>query len=133
MEKPILYKHMRCAGISIAIGFIVALSVITIGAVLLLKLGATPTLTDGVAVFAVILGSFIAGFVNARMIRKKGIVVGAVCGVVICLLLLVFKLLLGDATFTGLSVVKLILCMAGAAVGGILGVNQKQRNPYAKV
>lgn len=70
------------------------------------------------------LGSFLSGYLAARRIRERGMVVGAMCGLFIFLLLLLGSFM--SQFDVGLAaLIKLIISMVSGAIGGIMGVNAK--------
>lgn len=76
--------------------------------------------------FCIAFSSFFSGFVHARFVGKKGMVVGALNGVALA----VFYLLVGLLIFScgmGLSqLFKITLVILLSACGGIFGVNSKK-------
>ncbi len=68
-------------------------------------------------------GAAVAGFVAARIKRSQGMVVGAMMGGVMFLLMLIVSVFVSGTQFTVVTPVRLMLCIALAALGGILGVN----------
>lgn len=70
------------------------------------------------------LGSFLSGYLAARRIRERGMIIGALCGLIIFSLLLLASVMnrfdVGLAAF-----IKLAISVVSGAIGGILGVNAK--------
>lgn len=69
------------------------------------------------------LGAGVAGFVTARIRRSQGMIVGAMTGAAMFLLLLIVSIFVSGTQFTVATPVRLMLCVALSALGGILGVN----------
>ncbi len=70
------------------------------------------------------LGSFISGYLAARRIRERGMMVGALCGLMIFLLLMLASFM--NKFDVGLiALLKLIIAVVSGAIGGIIGVNAK--------
>ena len=73
-----------------------------------------------------ILGSFLSGYLAARRIRERGLIVGAMCG-----LMVFFVLIMGaflnrfDVGLTAL--IKMIISIVSGAIGGVVGVNARSR------
>ena len=79
------------------------------------------------AVAAAAIGAFVGGFVAARIAKTRGILFGALCGLILYLLVMASGFaVLRDIRGT-YAVVKLALMVVSAAVGGILGVNFRRR------
>lgn len=105
-------------------GYAVTLGLVVVSALLL-------WLIDGMAAagaFAVVLiavGSFVCGRTGGVMKKVNGLRVGLVCGVMyflpLMLLSMVFGVLGGAMMF-----VKLAVCLAFSAAGGVAGVNSRQ-------
>lgn len=70
------------------------------------------------------LGSFISGYLAARRIRERGMMVGALCGLIIFLMLMLASFMSKfDVGFVAL--IKLVISVVSGAIGGIIGVNAK--------
>ena len=76
-----------------------------------------------IAVLDICLGGISAGWLCGKFRRRHGLKEGAVCGIVIYILLAVLSLLI-TGRFT--SPRKLLLLAATGAVGGVWGVNTKR-------
>ncbi len=66
----------------------------------------------------------LAGFVSARAIRQKGLLVGAASGGLIFAVMLALSLVI-DGGFDLQLLLKLLTCVLGGMIGGVLGVNAK--------
>ena len=113
----------RCPG---TIGEVSALALLLGGAYLFrsadLPLGAaTP-----VAVTAAAISAFFAGLTAARVAKCHGLLMGALCGLLLYLIILLIGLAQGGID-TGYAVIKLASLVIAGAVGGVLGVNGKRR------
>ncbi len=72
------------------------------------------------------LGSFISGYLAARRIRERGMMIGALCGLIIFLLLLLASFM--SKFDVGLAaLIKLAIALVSGAIGGIIGVNAKSK------
>lgn len=70
------------------------------------------------------LGAFISGYLAARRIRERGMMVGALCGLMIFLLLMLASFM--NKFDVGLiALLKLVISVVSGAIGGIIGVNAK--------
>lgn len=70
------------------------------------------------------LGSFLSGYLAARRIRERGMMVGALCGLIIFLLLMLASFM--SRFDVGLAaLIKLVISLVSGAIGGIIGVNAK--------
>lgn len=70
------------------------------------------------------LGSFLSGYLAARRIRERGMMVGALCGLIIFSLLMLASFM--SRFDVGLAaLIKLVISVVSGAIGGIIGVNAK--------
>lgn len=70
---------------------------------------------------------FVAGYVCARQLREKGMLLGALCGCCIYLLVFLFGAALLTDGYGPAALFKFAAVLLAAAVGGVLGVNKKVR------
>ena len=76
---------------------------------------------------ALVIGAFAAGFLTARLLRKKGLLAGAVSGVWMFMLCCVVGAIAGAEFSGGAILFRMIIAVAAAAIGGVVGVNIKRR------
>lgn len=79
------------------------------------------------AVAAAAIGAFISGIVAARISREKGLMLGAVCGLLLYLLVMLAGFAVLREIRGAYAVVKLAVMIGCAALGGVLGVNMGKR------
>lgn len=72
------------------------------------------------------IAAFLGGFVTAAVSRTTGWLFGSLTGLLLCCVLMLVGVLLGNPNGVGL-LLKIALTVGGGAVGGILGVNAKKR------
>lgn len=79
------------------------------------------------AIAAAAIGAFLAGLTAAAVAGQRGLLFGAVCGLLLWLLIL----LAGVARYTGVSggnaLIKLAALVLSGSIGGVLGVNLRKR------
>lgn len=73
------------------------------------------------------LSAFLSGYVTARITKVKGLLCGAMSGLIMFIILLLAGLITGDGDFTYISLVKLFGLLLFGALGGIKGVNRKDK------
>lgn len=79
--------------------------------------------------FVLCAGGFISGFQFGKVKRRKGIACGLLCGIWLCLIVVIFGLFYtGKIVFLTMLKNLFFLCISGA-VGGVFGVNTKIRRP----
>jgi putative membrane protein (TIGR04086 family) len=78
------------------------------------------------AITAAAIGAFLAGLTAAAIAKQNGLLLGAVCGLVLFLLIL----LAGVARYAGVNggnaVLKLAILLLCGSIGGVLGVNLRK-------
>ena len=79
------------------------------------------------AVAAAAIGAFISGIVAARISREKGLMLGAVCGLLLYLLVMLAGFAVLREIRGAYAVVQLAVMIGCAALGGVLGVNMGKR------
>lgn len=116
--------------ISFGIGTAVCLMILLIAAWVLLYRDASASVLNIISSAALCLGSFVSGFAYARLVRNKGLVCGAVSGILTFGIYYIAGLLLGADAFSVLVLVRLILVVLFSCIGGIIGVNTALRRKF---
>lgn len=113
--------------IGVAAGAVGCLVLLLVFAAILAAQDIPQAAVTPMAVAAAAIGAFVGGFVAARIAKTRGILFGALCGLILYLLVMASGFaVLRDIRGT-YAVVKLALMVVSAAVGGILGVNFRRR------
>lgn len=119
------YHRIKAILLGVLLGEAVTILILLAASLLMLKMDLPLFLTDIWIVCSAAAGGFASGYLCARIAREKGIVLGAVCGGIQILILLLFSLGAEPSTTLPLLLLKFGLLLAGAMAGGILGVNRK--------
>lgn len=77
------------------------------------------------AAAALALGGFAAGIAAAKMNKSRGIVCGAVAGIILFLIVWVSGSMIGEGAFGAVTAIKAGIIILAAAFGGIIGVNKQ--------
>ena len=93
---------------------------------LLTKADVPLSLLEPVTLLITAVSCITAGFLAARAIRARGLLVGGASGFGIYLVLLILSFFFSDS-FDLQMLFKLIVCLLGGAVGGVTGVNAKSK------
>ena len=107
------------------VGYIAMLPVSVIAALLSITDAASKT-AGAAAVLAMAIGCFLGGRTAGIIKHRDGLKTGALFGVMFVLPLLILSAIF-TRSWSGMFFVKLILCVAFAAVGGVAGVNREER------
>ena len=79
------------------------------------------------AILTVAAGGFAGGYGAARAFRKKGLLIGVAVGVILALILTIAGVIFTQQAPAMQSLSKFAILIASAMIGGILGVNAKQK------
>jgi putative membrane protein (TIGR04086 family) len=73
------------------------------------------------------LSSFVAGFTCSKITKVKGLYSGMICGFIFFLIIFCAGMTILDSDFSVFTFIKLIACIVCGAVGGIIGLNKKEK------
>ena len=73
------------------------------------------------------IGAFCAGYISARVLKNKGMFLGMSAGFILFAVLFISGLIIAREALTMVTVIKLLLLLLMGAVGGIIGVNKRNR------
>lgn len=122
-----LSPWLRPVGVGVCVGVVCVTLFLLLFAFLLYKLSIPLSAVTPLALAALGLGGFIGGLVAGLCSRQNGLAVGAVCGALLTLLLLVVSLARGDGFAPGFAALKWAMLTVCSAAGGVLGVNRYHR------
>ncbi|MBR1731728.1 MAG: TIGR04086 family membrane protein [Ruminococcus sp.] len=74
-----------------------------------------------------LVGGLVGGYIAARLNKGAGLIVGAFTGFIIFVIILLVGLSQSAGTITLFTLYKLLVLVIFAALGGILGVNKKNK------
>lgn len=95
---------------------------------LLLSFGILPLgVAPAVASVSMAIGSFLSGWVAAKKLGKNGLIIGLICGVALFLLFTIIGLAAFGQTPQLSTLIRLIIFIVSAAIGGILGVGNSNK------
>ena len=86
-----------------------------------------PSVMPLASILTVSLSSFMGGYTVAKMLRKKGMILGAVMGVILSLILTLLAVIFTKQLPDAQSITKFAVLIVSAIIGGVLGVNTKQK------
>ena len=100
---------------------------VCITAVIVMKIGLlSANLTDYIMIGIVSVACFFGGFVSARLNKASGLICGSLTGFVVFIAVTLAGLSSLSDTITLLTLIRFISTLLLSAIGGILGVNQKE-------
>jgi putative membrane protein (TIGR04086 family) len=113
--------------VGVAVGLIGCIGVLMLMALLVQSADVPRVLIVPLAMAAAAIGAFLAGLTAAAVARQNGLLLGAVCGLLLFLLILVA----GVARYAGVSgthaLLKFAVLLVCGSIGGVLGVNMRKR------
>lgn len=72
-------------------------------------------------------GGYFGGYTAARINKSNGLMLGTISGVIVFLIMLIVSFCSSDATVTYMLILKAIAVILPAAIGGVKGVNKKEK------
>lgn len=114
-----------CFGVGSAL--VVCLVLLFIFSFLMSKMDISASLISPITIAITAVTGFVSGFVCARITRKNGLVMGAICSAILFLIFWLFSAICLKEGISVLGIVKLVLLVVSGCLGGVLGVNKKER------
>ena len=123
------WRHVaKTVVVCASVGLVTAALWLLLAAALMTAVDLPDGVVSPIAVSALGLGSLFAGFLAARRIRKNGLVLGTLCGLLIFVVALFAGLSIFGRVQVGFSLFKLTVSVLCGAIGGVLGVGGKKRH-----
>lgn len=113
--------------VSILIGTIVFVILLPLFALIVTLLDLDISSTGPLASICIGISSAISGYIAARKIKRKGIVIGGLCGLIIFFLIKLISLLINSSGITLITFIHLIIIVLSGCIGGIIGVNSGEK------
>ena len=126
-QRPLLHRLVRPLIWGLCVGVVVGTALLSLAALLMQQVDLSPALLPYVAVAAVALGALAGGLVTALLVKERGLLVGALCGTMMDLLLLVAGLARYGGVEGDYALIKWAVLTLAGAIGGVLGANRKRR------
>ncbi len=113
--------------IGTAVGIVTCTLLLVIMAAVIQRVDIPRGMTQPLAISAAAVGSLTAGLTAAMLAGRRGLLLGAVTGLVLFLLVLLAGIARYTAVDGATSLLKLAVLTGAGAVGGVLGVNRRRR------
>ena len=120
-------KNLRPVAISVLTGVIACVAILIFSAAIISSQSVPHRLISPMVILSLIVGGFISGFLCSKAIREKGLVYGAVCGFLISLAMLLAGFVITEDGIGVLALIKIMIVMFSAMIGGVLGVNTRKK------
>ncbi len=125
-SKPLpVLQWLRPLLIGLAVGIIAGVAMLLLAAALVKSVDVPRAAITPLAVGAASVGAFFGGLAAALAARRRGLVFGALCGVLLFLLILAAGIFRLGGVGGGYALIKLAALTVAGAVGGVLGVNRR--------
>ena len=122
-----LMQWLRPLLIGTAVGIIVCIALLLLMAAVVQAVDVPQRATIPLAVTAAAAGAFFAGLAAARAAGQRGLLFGALCGLLLFLLILLAGFIRYTGVSGGYAMVKLAVLLTAGGLGGVLGVNRQGR------
>lgn len=116
-EKIVIYI------IASIVGAVITVGAIFLAAAVCLACDLPEEFSSTISVVCMGIGTFFAGFLASKKIGSAGMINGAVCGMLIYLVVFFVSLILSNSGFSMITVYHLLIAVLAAAIGGVIGVN----------
>lgn len=127
-QKPIkLNKNVKAIAISIGVGIALCSLMLLIFSFIVSSNDVPQGLIYPMTIFAACLSGFVSGYVVSRIIRKNGLAWGALCGLILFVVVAIVDFAIGFNGFGILGLIKLLVLLLSSAIGGFIGVNRKKK------
>ncbi len=113
--------------VGLGVGLLVSFGLLVLAAAVVTAVDIPRSAVFPLAVAAVTAGAFVGGLITAALARRYGLLNGALCGLLLFLLIM----LAGIARYAGVdgsrAAVKLAALVVAGSIGGVLGVNRRKK------
>ena len=120
-----LSPWLRPVLMGVCVGVVSTTLLLLLFAFLLFRTSLPASTATPMAVAALGLGGFLGGLAAGLNGRQRGLLLGAVCGTLLYLILLLAGLACGGELASGYALLKWAVLTVCSAAGGVLGVNRR--------
>lgn len=113
-------------GKAVAIGLLATAVMLLLLSFVLSKKDFPFSLINPLSTVALLIGSLLAGFLAAKSSKEKGMLLGGFCGFIIFVVIFVVSSMF-QFEVGAKAVLKLAVCVLSGAIGGIIGVNKRNK------
>ena len=123
-EKLTDIKKYKCFIVGTLSGIIVTTISLILFAVVFTVLDLDIVYAHPIASVCCAMGSLFGGYISAKLCKSKGLINGVLTGFCIFLAVTLISLFVSGGSFTIMTIIRMIIVLTSAAIGGILGVNK---------
>lgn len=110
-----------------AFGALICLLLLFVMAAILTAQNVPQAAVTPMALVAAAIGAFLGGLIAARIAREKGLLIGALTGLLLFVILAIAGFIFVRDAHGSSAILKAAIFLACGAVGGIVGVNLRRR------
>lgn len=119
-------RSLKPVALSVLSGVVVCVIILLLFSALISTQNIPHSMINPLATLAISIGAFVAGWLCVRVMREKGLIYGAICGVVMILILLIASAIAGSGL--GMPFLfKAVFALLCSMLGGVASVNKKQK------
>ena len=126
-SPSVFERWVRPVLIGVAIGVIVCILLLLMMAAVVQTVDVPRRATMPLAVIAAAAGAFAAGLTASAVTGRRGLPVGAVCGLTLFLLILIAGFVRYSGVSGGYALIKLAALLISGSVGGLLGMGLRRK------
>ena len=122
------FKFFKGIILGLMIGGIVLTALLGITAAALTAAGIPDNMAIEIILTAICsVSAYTSGFICSKFLGVRGILNGAVSGLLFFLMIFCMGIIANDGAVTLFTVIKLSACLLFGTVGGIIGINKKEK------
>ena len=126
-SPSVFERWVRPVLIGVAVGVIVCILMLLMMAAVVQTVDVPRRATMPLAVIAAAAGAFAAGLTASAVTGRRGLPVGAVCGLTLFLLILIAGFVRYSGVSGGYALIKLAALLVSGSVGGLLGMGLRRK------
>lgn len=120
-------SRLFCTLSSSFVGVLVIIFCLLLFSYIMTKVDAPDAVVSVMSVFALCIGSFVGAYVASKRRRQNGMITGIITGIVIYVAIIILGIIIIKTSFGFGFFSKLIIALICGAIGGVTGVNSRQK------
>lgn len=120
-------SRLYCTISSSFIGILVIIVCLLLFSYLMTKVDIPDGFVTAMSVVALCTGSFVGAYIGARKKRQNGMITGIITGVTIYIAVIILGVIITKTSAGAGFFTKLIIALVCGAIGGVVGVNSRQK------
>lgn len=125
MKAIKLRQILISAGIGVLVGNCILFLLFALIALLTLHSNLSMECIHPVIIACSGIEGFVSGYLAARSYKRRGLLVGLVCGIVLSMIIFVFTLFVTGILISASEFAKILTICVSSCFGGVFGINSK--------